>query len=350
MFFTGCQAEVEKKSEPVVKLKKHELALITDFGTIDDKSYNQGAWEGLKKFGEEKDISYKYYKPSEEKEEAYLETIGFAVEGGAKLVVCIGYLFETTVYRAQKLYPQIQFILLDGEPHEEGSDVYETDENVTSILYAEEQVGFLAGYAAVKDGYTKLGFMGGMEIPAVVSFGYGFVQGADYAGKEMGLSTVEVLYHYTGHFEANQEVEEKAISWYEQGTEVIFSCGGAAGKSVIKAAEIANAKVIGVDVDQSADSKQVITSAIKMLSLSVYETIVKAYEGDFPGGKTIVLDASNKGIGLSMETSRFSSFSMENYENIYKKLESGEVVPLKASEIEEVTQLPREMVSVVVEE
>ena len=148
----------------------YELALVTDVGTIDDKSFNQGAWEGLMQYAEENGISYKYYQPPQQSDEDYLATIKLAVDGGAKVVVTPGYLFEVAVYEAQSLYPDVHFILLDGEPHDADYN-YETKENTAPILYAEQQAGYLAGYAAVKDGFTKLGFMGGMQVPAVIRFG-----------------------------------------------------------------------------------------------------------------------------------------------------------------------------------
>ncbi|MDR2650612.1 MAG: BMP family ABC transporter substrate-binding protein, partial [Clostridiales bacterium] len=165
---------------------KFDLALITDLGTIDDKSFNQGAWEGLKQYADEKNITHKYYQPTEQSDDAYLNGIDLAVSGGAKVIVTPGYLFETPVYTAQERYPDVKFILVDGNPHDADYN-YKTGANSVGITYAEEQAGFLAGYAAVKDGMTKLGFMGGMAVPAVIRYGYGFVQGADYAGKEIGL-------------------------------------------------------------------------------------------------------------------------------------------------------------------
>ena len=138
--------------------------MVTDLGTIDDKSFNQGAWEGLTRYAEENSISYKYYQPQEGTTDSYLETIGLAVEGGAKLIVCPGFLFEEPVFLAQDEYPDVTFILLDGEPHSGDYSEYRTNDNVMPILFQEDEAGFLAGYAAVKEGYTKLGFMGGMAV------------------------------------------------------------------------------------------------------------------------------------------------------------------------------------------
>ena len=302
----------------------YELALVTDLGTIDDKSFNQGAWEGLTRYAEENSISYKYYQPQEGTTDSYLETIGLAVEGGAKLIVCPGFLFEEPVFLAQDEYPDVTFILLDGEPHSGDYSEYRTNDNVMPILFQEDEAGFLAGYAAVKEGYTKLGFMGGMAVPAVIRFGYGFIEGADVAAAELGVDGVEVVYTYTGAFAATPEAQSMAASWYQNGTEVVFACGGAVGNSVMAAAQEKGAKVIGVDVDQSFESETVITSAMKLLSNPVYDGIKAFYDGKFPGGATSVFTVKNEGVGLPMETSKFETFTQADYDAILKRLVDGE--------------------------
>lgn len=298
---------------------KFELALITDIGTIDDKSFNQGAWEGLKKYAEEKNISHKYYKPTEKSNDAYLSAIELAVKGGAKAIVTPGFLFEEPVYIAQDQYPDVKFILIDGNPHDADYN-YKTGDNTVGITYAEEQAGFLAGYAAVKEGYTKLGFLGGMAVPAVVRYGYGFVQGADYAAKELNVPEISMNYHYTGGFDATPEAQTLAASWYQSGTEVIFACGGAVGNSAMAAAEQANGKVIGVDVDQSPESQTVITSAMKGLGASVYTIVSQFYDNKFPGGQNLVFDATNEGVALPMDTSKFEKFTKADYDKLYAAL------------------------------
>ncbi len=306
----------------------YDIAMITDVGTIDDKSFNQGTWEGVVAYAEENGVSHKYYKPTEQSTDAYLAAIQLAVEGGAKVVVTPGFLFEEPIYLAQELYPEVNFILIDGTPHNADYSDFRTDPNTVGIFFAEEQSGYLAGYAAVKDGYTKLGFMGGMAVPAVVRFGYGFVQGAEDAAKELGLTSVDVKYHYTGGFDATPEVQTLATSWYAEGTEVIFACGGAVGFSVMSAAEASDGKVIGVDVDQSAESETVITSATKGLAAAVQEALAEYYAGSFPGGETLTLGADMDGVALPMESSQFTTFSQADYDALYAKLVAGEI-PLK---------------------
>ncbi|MBR4313986.1 MAG: BMP family ABC transporter substrate-binding protein [Lachnospiraceae bacterium] len=316
-------------SAPASKKETFELALVTDLGTIDDKSFNQGAWEGLVKYATEKGISHKYYQPQEAGTNAYFETIELAIEGGAKLVVCPGFLFEEPVYLAQTKYPDVHFILLDGEPHTADYSTYKTENNVMPILYQEDEAGFLAGYAAVKDGNTKLGFLGGMSVPAVIRFGFGYIQGIDAAAKELGVNC-EVVYNYTGAFAATPEAQALAASWYNAGTEVVFGCGGAVGNSAMSAAEGKNqqegkfvAKVIGVDVDQYSESDTVITSAMKQLSNSVYDGISMFYNGNFPGGKTSIFSVKNDGVGAAMDHAKFETFSKADYNAVYEDLKAG---------------------------
>lgn len=306
---------------------KYELALVTDLGTIDDKSFNQGSWEGLKAYAEDHKKTYQYYKPAEGTNAAYLEAIDLAIKGGAKVVVTPGYLFEVPVFEAQTKYPDTRFILIDGEPHNEDYSVYKTEANVLSILYAEQEVGFFAGYAAVKDGFRKLGFQGGMAVPAVIRYGYGFLQGAEAAAKELGLGkdSIEIRYNYSGDFSATPENQARAAGWYADGTEIIFACGGSVGNSVMTAAEASNNKwVIGVDVDQSGESPTVIASAMKMLGHSVYMALESHYENKWEGGTTWRLNATNGGVGLTVETSKWRTFSEVDYDKLFKAVENGE--------------------------
>ena len=175
----------------------YELALITDVSTIDDRAFNQGSWEGLTKYASEKSISHKYYQPAQKNTDAYIDAIDLAVTAGAKLIVTPGYLFEPAIYKAQDTHPDVSFVLLDGTPQDGTYSDFRIETNVYSVLYAEEQAGFLAGYAVVKEGYTNLGVMAGMAVPAVMRFGYGFLQGANYAAKEMNMPVGAINANYT---------------------------------------------------------------------------------------------------------------------------------------------------------
>ena len=324
----------------------YELALITDIGTIDDKSFTQGSWEGLKKYAEEKGITYKYYKPAGKDTDSKIDSIYLAISSGAKLIVTPGYLFEPAIYKVQDTHPEINFVLLDGTPQDGTYTDFRIEKNVYAVLYAEEEAGFLAGYGVVKEGYTNLGVMGGMAEPSVIRFGYGFVQGADYAAKELGVKNIKIDYTYIGGYEPTPEVQTKASSWFIKGVQVIFAPAGGAGNSVMSAAEQNKGYVIGVDVDQSVESPTVITSAMKMIGESVYNAIDEFYKGNFPGGKIAVLDAKVHGIGLPMETSKFKNFTKEDYDNIYQKLVDGSIKILKDTDAKDVSQLPLDKIKV----
>lgn len=327
----SASAEVSESaapSEPAEETAEgYEIAMITDKGTIDDKSFNQGTWEGVKKYAEDNGVACQYYKPTEVSDAAYLEAIGLAVQGGAKVIVTPGFLFEVAIYEAQTQYPDVNFILLDGEPHTADYGTYKTESNVLCILYAEQEAGFYAGYAAVKDGFTKLGFQGGMAVPAVIRYGLGFLQGAETAAAEMGLDegAITVMYNYSGDFAATPENQARAAGWFQTGTELIFACGGSVGNSVMSAAEAATDKfVIGVDVDQYAESATVISSALKQLGNSVYQALGTYYDGSFAGGTTQRFDSTNEGVGLAMENAKWRTFTQADFDALFTSVTGGE--------------------------
>lgn len=322
-----------------------EVLMITDIGTVDDGSYNQGTWEGILRYTSENNITAKYYVPSGIGTEAYLEEIQKGVDNGAKVIVCSGYLMEETIYEAQKKYPKVNFILVDGIPHNEDFSDIAIAENTMSISFEEEESGFLAGYAAVRDGYTNLAFMGGVPEDPVIRYGYGFVQGADYASIQIGLP-VSIRYTYTNTYLEDESVEATAASWYENGTEVIFACGGDMGRSVMRAAENHGGKVIGVDIDQSKESDTVITCAMKSLDKAVYKGLSDYYSGTFKGGENTLLSAADSCVCLSIQTSKFNRFDWAEYQSIYQQLVDGIIDPYGETNIgtcEELTLINTEV-------
>ncbi|MCX4267693.1 MAG: BMP family ABC transporter substrate-binding protein [Lachnospiraceae bacterium] len=309
----------------------YELALVTDVGNIDDGSFNQGTWEGLIEFAEANNKTYSYYRPSEDSDEARMETMKTAIQNGAKVLVLPGYLFETVVYEMQDQYPDVQFLLIDGEPHSADYSVYSTSKNVYCILYKEEQAGYVAGYSIVKDGYTQLGFLGGMEIPAVQRYGYGFLQGVDAAAEELGVD-VNVKYWYSQSFVANDEIMTKMSSWFTEGTEVVFACGGKIWLSANAAAEANSGKLIGVDVDQAKDSDLMVTSAMKYLGHSVVTALTDLYANngvwpDAVAGQTSVFGAAEDMVGLpTAEGSwRFQTFTVDEYHTVMEGIKDGSI-------------------------
>ncbi len=312
------------------KVETYKIAMITDSGGIDDESFNQGTWEGIIDFADENDISYKYYKPLEVSDDAYLEAIDLAVEGGAEIIVTPGFLFESSIYAAQDLYPDVYFILIDGTPHDPTWTTWKTADNTMPILFNEHEAGFLAGYAAVYDGYRELGFTGGMAVPAVVKFGVGFIAGVYYAAQELEVEDDIVFnddtYHYFGDFGPSDNFKNLALSWYAADTEIIFSAAGGAGASVMAAAADSGAMMIGVDIDQYDQSDTVLTSAMKQLGNAVQQGLQAWLDGEFVGGTSVYKGAANDGVALPMETSRFETFTTAQYAAIFLDLADGTVV------------------------
>ena len=312
--------------KPILKDNKAEIALITDVAGLKDGSFNDNTWFAIKDYAVKNNKTCTYYQSDEKTELSNKQAIEKSIENGAKIVITPGYLFEKLVYKMQMKYPDVKFILLDAYPTDEKGNK-KIMNNTYSIVYSEEQAGYLAGYAIVKEGYRSLGFMGGMEVPSVVRFGFGYVQGISDAAKELKLSKddIHLKYTYVGSFEDNPENEYIAETMYSSGVEVIFACGGAIGYSVMRMAEKYNAKVIGVDGSQAHISNTLITSAMKDISGSVYKTISNIYSGD-KGGKVILFDMNKHGILLDMQNSRFKYFTQQDHDKLYDRILSGEIV------------------------
>ena len=314
----------------------YRIAMVTDIGDIDDRSFNQGTWEGVVAFAEANNISHRYYRPLEPGTAASLDAIALAVQGGAEIIVTPGFLFEPAIFEAQQLYPDVKFVLIDGVPQPGDFSQFVVASNTVSILFDEHESGFLAGYAAVKDGYRNLGYFGGIAVPAVVRFGVGFLAGAYYAADELGvnINLGDNRFAYFGNFAPSDDNKNAAAAWYLQGTEIIFVAAGGAGTSVMAAAEEAGAKVIGVDVDQSSLSNTVVTSALKQLGIATGQALQAWLDDAFPGGETQVKGAANEGVGLPSDFSRFRTFTQADYNAVYARIASGQInVPASHDEL-----------------
>ena len=305
---------------------KTDVAFVTDVGNIDDQSFNQYTWQGVQDFCSANNLNANYYRPTEDSDAARLEQMDNAVNDGAKSIVVAGYLFGSAIAEAQEKYPDVQFLALDVSTADLGDKTPMA--NTALITYKEEQAGYLAGYAAVYDGYKELGFLGGMAVPAVIRYGYGFVQGAEAAAKEIGATDVNIKYWYSGGFAATDEVKNKMDGWYSEGTEVVFACGGPVCQSCDAAAQANGGKMIGVDVDQSGQFDTVITSATKGLAESVNEALTDALNNGWKfsetySGKETKLGAAENCVGLPMATSKFTSFTQEQYDTMYAAIVDG---------------------------
>mgnify|MGYP002511077246 CR=1 FL=1 len=305
---------------------KYQVAFITDVGQLKDKSFNQGTFDGVKLYAAANDKSYKYYQPANgdaATDDDRYDAMKAAVEGGAEVVVCAGFMQEAALKKAAAEFPDVPFVFIDGYPI--GLD------NVAGISFQEEQSGYLAGYAVVKEGFEKLGFTGGGggTNPACCRFGYGFVQGANDAAKELN-KTVDINYswQYGATFQASPELQTMMNGWYSNGTEIVFACGGSMFNSVVAAAAANDGLVVGVDVDQSAQSDTVVTSAMKGLATSVQWAVAKVYDGSFSeiGGKGTSLGAKDDAVGLPTATWSMETYTVEEYEAQLADMASGKLV------------------------
>lgn len=313
---------------------KYELAVVTDIGALKDKGFNQGTWEGLKRYAYENNKSYKYYQPanaSEATDDDRIAAMNQAVANGAKVIVAPGFLQATAMTTVATAHPEVKFVFIDGWTltDAEGTALA----NVTAVSYKEQESGYLAGYAAVMEGYTKLGgtFGGGGTNPACNRFGYGYIQGAEAAAKVKNVNVeIRYSYQYGSSFTASTELQTQIAGWYNNGTQVVFSCGGSMFSSVMAAASAQNGKVIGVDVDQSEATGTVITSAVKGLRESVMLILGQYYNNEWDAklsGKTSVLGAAEDATGLPTETWSMKNFTLEQYNELFAKIKNGTVTP-----------------------
>ena len=305
----------------------YQVAMITDYGDITDQSFNQTTYEACQEFCDAEGLQFEYYKPAGDSTAERVAMVDAAVADGYNVIVMPGYAFAETIKETAELYPDVTFIALDVAQGDLGED-YTVPSNVYCAVYQEELCGYMAGYAAVKLGYTHLGVLGGMAVPAVQRFGYGFVQGADAAAKEIGATDVNIKYWYSGGFAATDEVKNKMDGWYSEGTEVVFACGGPVCQSCDAAAQANGGKMIGVDVDQSGQFDTVITSATKGLAESVNEALTDAMNNGWKfsetySGKETKLGAAENCVGLPMSTSKFTKFTQEQYDSMYASIVDG---------------------------
>ena len=326
---------------------KYQVAFVTDVGQLKDKSFNQGTFDGVKLYAAANGLSYKYYQPangSEATDDDRYDAMKAAVEGGADVVVCAGYLQEAALKKAAIEYPDTPFVFIDGYPIQEQATEYDAAgnalpndspvlTNVAGVAFQEQQAGYLAGYAAVKDGFTKLGFSGGGggTNPACCRFGYGYVQGANAAALEKGI-TVDMNYswQYGSNFSASTDLQTMINGWYVNGTEIVFACGGSMFQSIVAAASANDKFVIGVDVDQSGESEYVVTSAMKGLADAVQWAVAKVYDGTFDtiGGQQASLGVADNAVQLptGADSWRFETFTVEEYESLYQQMVDGTLV------------------------
>ena len=337
----GCGSDNNASKSEEGKLK---VAMVTDTGTIDDKSFNQGTWEGIKEAEKSFGLETTFMQPNGESESSYLTEIQNLYDSGYKFIVTPGYKFETAIYKAQSQYEDAKFVLIDGEPND-GNDNYLVADNTVAVYFAEEQSGFIAGVASavqLQDG--DFGFIGGMEIASVKKFNYGFQQGVAYANEHYGtnvsLKAENIV--YSGSFSDTALGQQLSAQMYDNGVKAIFTAAAGVNIGVITEAKtrVANGQeawVIGVDSDQYDDGiyegnkSVVLTSAIKKIDEAAYQIIEDEINGEFPGGQVLRFDAKNDAVGIPSENPNLSDDTIAKVNEV--------IDAIKADKIEVKTEL-----------
>ena len=339
MVFSFAACGGGSSSEEAAADDTMKVAMVTDYGDITDQSFNQTTYEACKAFCESNGIEFTYKKPASDADADRVSSIEEAIEEGYNVIVMPGYAFANAIYEVAPLYENVKFVALDvseGDLTAYGEREFDGP-NVFSAVYQEELAGYMAGYAAVKLGYTKLGFLGGMAVPAVQRYGHGFVQGADAAAGEAGVDGVEIKYVYGGQFFGDADITAAMDTWYSQGTECVFACGGGIYTSAAEAAAKVGGKVIGVDVDQAGiidgayGEGMTVTSAMKGLGATV-NTLLGAikdgnwdeYAGQIKNLGLVSETPADNYVQLPESTQWADGFQQADYEQLVKELFSGE--------------------------
>ena len=324
------------------KEKGIKVGMVTDAGTIDDKSFNQGTWEGISEYKEDNsNAEVQYLMPTGETTQDYLEAIDNLAMTGVEVMVLPGFKFEEALGVAQEKHPEIKFVAIDAEPlvgvDDHGNPKYEVAENTISIFFAEQQASFLAGIATALETETnKVAFLGGMEVPAVQKLGWGFVAGIAYANANLGTEVEVTDYIYQGTFTDLDAGKAIAAGMYDKGVDVVFAAAGGVGVGAInetktRAESGSEVFIVGVDVDQYDEglltdgSSVILTSAMKYLGRAAYDQINAYANGEFEGGRTILMDVNANGVGLPGVNPNLSDATVKEVNEVAEMIKAGEI-------------------------
>lgn len=355
LFLTGCgDTKTVYNGDPE---SEYKVAMITDSADITDQSYNQSTYEACEEYCSARNIPFTYKKPDGDTDYARTAMVDVAVAEGYNVIVMSGFVFAPTLVEVTYKYPDVKFIALDikegdiiaaavGSAYYDNPDNYDGADyynkgNTYCAVYREEIVGFMAGYTAVKLGYKNLGFLGGQSVPAVMRFGYGYVQGINQAAKELGIAEeVNVEYAYSGQFYGSTEITAAMDTWFSKGTEIVFACGGGIFTSAAEAAAKTGGKIIGVDSDQSRiidayGEGMTVTSAMKgikatifaMLDAIIYDNTWDEHVGKVENlGLVSGTDTSLNYLGLPENTTQWNeNFTLDDYHELVRKIFDGEI-------------------------
>ena len=336
---TNPAESTPETNAPEVSDVEYKIAMITDYGDITDQSFNQTTYEAMKAFAEANGVAYNYYKPSGDSTAERVAMVDAAIVDGYNVIVMPGFAFGEALVEVADVYPEVKFVALDVA---EGEGGFTATENVFSAVYQEELSGYMAGVAAVKLGYKHLGYLGGMAVPAVQRFGYGFLQGVDAAAKELGIvGDIKVEYVYGNQFYGDADITAVMDTWYgEKGVELVFACGGGIWTSAAEAAAKVGGKVIGVDVDQAAiidaayGEGMTVTSAMKGLAPTVNDVLTAivlednwaAYAGKIETLGLVSADPEANYVQIPMASTQFAEgFTAEDYSALVAAMFEGTI-------------------------
>ena len=317
-----------------------KVGMVTDAGTIDDKSFNQGTWEGIVRAEKELGVEVKYLKPVGTTEADYVKEISNLYDSGYKLIICPGFKFETAMFKAQTKYPDAKLVIIDGNAHPADSYDSQNGPNTIGILFAEQEAGFAAGLAAalqLQEG--RFGFIGGMEIPAVQKFNWGWQQGIMYANENLGTK-IELHpedFIYQGTFSDIAAGQQIAASMFDRGVTCIHAAAGGVGVGVINETKARrqvgkDVWVVGVDVNQYnegllPDGKSaVLTSAMKYMDRAAFDMVKEVLDGTFQGGRSLLLTAKEDAVGIPAENPNLFTDVQAKVNEIYQQIKSGAIV------------------------
>ena len=362
---TPAEAPADETAEEPAEATDMRVAMITDYGDITDQSFNQTTYEACKAYCEENGVDFTYFKPAGDNTSDRVAMIEKAVDEDYNVIVLPGFAFAEAIAKVQDEYPEVKFVALDVSEFDimsafENEKDAHLSENVYSAVYQEELCGYMAGYAAVKMGYKHLGFLGGMAVPAVVRYGFGFVQGVDAAAKELGIENeVAVEYVYGNQFFGDADITAYMDTWYgEKGVEVVFAAGGGIFSSAAEAAAKVDGKLIGVDVDQAGiinsayGEGMTVTSAMKGLAATVKHMLSEIAAGNFAnyGGKVENLglvsgdDVTMNYVQLPLESTIWNDgFTQDNYKELVKAMFDGTIT---VESISDASAMPEHTVTV----
>lgn len=329
--FSGFAQGTKEATATTEALK---VGMVTDAGTIDDRSFNQGTYEGIARAAEELGLECTYLRPAGTTTTDYLTAISDLYDQGYRFIACPGYLFVEAVSQAQEMYDDLMLIIID--------DALATGigDKTVAITFRENEAGFLAGVAtALKLVEGEVGFVGGLEIPAVQKFNWGFQQGVAYANANLGTNIAMNAnnFVYSGSFADLALGQQLATAMYDSGVDAVFAAAGGTGVGVINEAKNRRLSgedvwAIGVDVDQYSVGDMgngescILTSAMKDVAGVAYDQAVAAANGTFQGGRHIELGVAEGRAGIPVSNPNLTPEIEAKVAEVAELVRSGAVV------------------------